>query len=75
MSAALEQGGVPGQVERPSLVAVDAVADRLPAGTVPVEVTVFQFDPRWACEGAWAGLVQQALDRLHALAAMAAPAG
>src|ERR1700730_1088317 len=45
MSAALEQGGVPGQVERPSLVAVDAVADRLPTGTVPVEVAVFQFDP------------------------------
>jgi hypothetical protein len=45
MSAAVEQGGVPGQVERPSLVAVDAVADRLPAGTVPVEVTVLQFDP------------------------------
>src|SRR5450755_73238 len=45
MSAAPEQGGVPGQVERPSLVAVDAVADRLPAGTVPVEVAVLQFDP------------------------------
>src|ERR1035437_9677015 len=45
MSAALEQGGVPGQVERPSLVAVDAVADRLPAGTVPAEVAVLQFDP------------------------------
>src|SRR5216684_2100972 len=45
MSAALEQGGVPGQVERPSLVAVDAVADRLPTGTVPVEVAVLQFDP------------------------------
>src|ERR1039457_1701353 len=45
MSAALQQGGVPGQVERPSLVAVDAVADRLPAGTVPVEVAVLQFDP------------------------------
>src|SRR5580700_11955228 len=45
MSAALEQGGKPGQVERPSLVAVDAVADRLPAGTVPVEVAVLQFDP------------------------------
>src|ERR1700735_4760323 len=45
MSAPLEQGGVPGQVERPSLVAVDAVADRLPAGTVPVEVAVFQLDP------------------------------
>ena len=45
MPAALEQGGVPGQVERPSLVAVDAVADRRPAGTVPVEVAVFQFDP------------------------------
>jgi len=40
MSAALEQGGVPGQVERPSLVAVDAVADRLPAGTVPVDTPV-----------------------------------
>src|ERR1700687_3939416 len=45
MSAALEQGGVPGQVERPSLVAVDAVADRLPAGSVPVEVAVLQFHP------------------------------
>src|SRR5580693_10444950 len=45
MSAALEQGGVPGQVERPPLVVVDAVADRLPAGTVPVEVAVLQFDP------------------------------
>ena len=45
MSAALEQSGVPGQVERPSLVAVNAVADRLPAGTVPVEVAVLQFDP------------------------------
>src|SRR5450755_1013038 len=45
MSAALDQGGVPGQVERPSLVAVDAVADRLPSGTVPVEVAVLQFDP------------------------------
>jgi hypothetical protein len=45
MSAALEQGSVPGQVERPSLVVVDAVADRLPAGTVPVEVAVLQFDP------------------------------
>src|ERR1039457_1698430 len=45
MSAALEQGGVPGQVERPSLVAVDAVADRLPAWTVPVQVAVLQFDP------------------------------
>src|SRR5450755_39899 len=45
MSAAPEQGGVPGQVERPSLVAVDAVADRLPAGTVPVEVAVLQLDP------------------------------
>src|SRR5580700_11124924 len=45
MSAALEQGGVPGQVERPALVVVDAVADRLPAGTVPVEVAVLQFDP------------------------------
>src|ERR1035437_9396651 len=45
MSAALEQGGVPGQVERPSLVAVDAIANRLPAGTVPVEVAVLQFDP------------------------------
>src|ERR1700735_3834634 len=45
MSTPLEQGGVPGQVERPSLVAVDAVADRLPAGTVPVEVAVLQLDP------------------------------
>src|SRR2546429_3243068 len=45
MSAALDQGGIPGQVERPSLVAVDAVADRPPAGTVPVEVAVLQFDP------------------------------
>src|ERR1039457_4190693 len=45
MSAALDQGGVPGQVERPSLVAVDAVADRLPSGTVPVAVAVLQFDP------------------------------
>src|ERR1700733_8660637 len=45
MSAALEQGGVPGQVERPSLVVIDAVADRLPARTVPVEVAVLQFDP------------------------------
>src|SRR5437879_1099219 len=45
LSAALEQGGIPGQVERPSLVAVDAVADRLPTGTVPVEVAVLQLDP------------------------------
>src|SRR5258708_24737160 len=45
MSAALEQGGVPGQVERPSLVAVDAVADRLPTGTMPLEVAVLQVDP------------------------------
>src|ERR1035441_8341438 len=45
MSAVLEQGGVPGQVERPSLVAVDAVADRLPAGTVPAEVAGLQFEP------------------------------
>src|SRR5580700_3112196 len=45
MSVALDQGGVPGQVERPSLVAVDAVADRLPAGAVPVEVAVLQLDP------------------------------
>src|ERR1700689_2410408 len=45
MSATLEQGGVPGQGKRPSLVAIDTVADRLPAGTVPVEVTVLQFDP------------------------------
>src|SRR5580693_10658530 len=45
ISAALEQGGVPGQVERPSLVAVDALADRLPPGTVPVEVAVLQLDP------------------------------
>src|SRR2546429_4926280 len=45
MSAALDQGGIPGQVERPSLVAVDAVADRLPAGTVPVEVAVLEVDP------------------------------
>src|ERR1700729_471206 len=45
MSTPLEQGGVPGQVERPSLVAVDAVADRLPAGTVPVEGAVLQLDP------------------------------
>jgi len=44
-SAGVEQGGVAGQVERPSLVAVDAVADRLPTGTVPVEVAVLQFDP------------------------------
>jgi hypothetical protein len=41
MSAVLEQGSVAGQVERPSLVAVDAVADGLPAGAVPVQVTVF----------------------------------
>src|SRR5450755_1490145 len=45
MSAALEQGGVPGQVERPSLAAVHAITDRLPAGTVPVEMAVLQFDP------------------------------
>src|SRR6266700_5751417 len=45
MSAALEHGGVPGQVQRPSAVVVDAVADRLPAGTVPVQVAVLQFDP------------------------------
>src|SRR5690348_18386601 len=45
MSAALDQGGVPGQVERPSPVAIEAVADRLPAGTGPVEGAVFQFDP------------------------------
>src|ERR1035441_10179879 len=45
MSAGLEQGGAPGQVERPSLAAVDAVAARLPAGTVPAEVAVLQFDP------------------------------
>src|ERR1700677_4831294 len=44
MSAGVEQGGVPGEVERPSLVAVDAVADRLPAGAVPVQVPVLQFD-------------------------------
>ena len=44
MSAAIDQGGVPGQVERPSLVAVHAVADRLPSGPVPVEVAVLQFD-------------------------------
>src|ERR1700733_2505121 len=44
-SAALDQGGVPGQVQRPSLIARDAVADRLPAGTVPVEVAVLKFDP------------------------------
>ena len=45
-ATAPEQGSVPGQAERPSLVAVDAVADRLPAGTVPVEVAVLQFDRR-----------------------------
>src|SRR6202049_4932654 len=45
MSAALEQGGVPGQVERAFLIAVEEVADRLPAGTVPVDVAVLQFDP------------------------------
>src|SRR5580704_10766479 len=45
MSAGVEQGGVAGQVEGPALVAVDAVADRLPAGAVPVQVPVLQFDP------------------------------
>src|SRR5207248_7765045 len=46
MSAVLgEQGGVPGQVQRPSLVVGDAVADGLPAGAVPVEVAVLQLDP------------------------------
>src|SRR5437879_1342434 len=45
MSAGLEQGSVPGEVERPSLIALDTVADRLPTGTVPVEVAVLQLDP------------------------------
>src|SRR5256886_11727879 len=46
MSAALgEQGGVAGQVQRPSLVVGDAVADGLPAGAVPVEVAVLQLHP------------------------------
>src|SRR5438046_7043824 len=46
MSTALgEQGGVPVEVQRPSLVVGDAVADGLPAGAVPVEVAVLQLDP------------------------------
>jgi len=40
-----EQGGVPGQVQRPSGVVGDAVADGLPAGAVPVDVAVLQLDP------------------------------
>src|SRR5262249_27563139 len=45
-SAALgEQGGVSGQVQRPAFVVGDAVAYGLPAGAVPVEVTVLQLDP------------------------------
>src|SRR5690242_7504028 len=39
-----EQGGITGQVQRPSLLLADAVGDRLPAGAVPVEVPVLQLD-------------------------------
>src|SRR6478735_3580803 len=40
-----DQCGVAGQVERPSLVARDTVADSFPAGTVPLEFAVLQLDP------------------------------
>ena len=40
-----EQGGVPGQVQRPALVGADAAGHGLPAGAVPVEVAVLQLDP------------------------------
>src|SRR5215471_2715950 len=39
-----DQGGVTGEVQRPSAVGADALADRLPAGAVPVEVAVLQLN-------------------------------
>src|SRR5579864_1678003 len=44
--AYLHERGVTVQVQGPAFRPVYAVGDRLPSGTVPVEVPVLQFDPR-----------------------------
>jgi hypothetical protein len=41
-----EQRREPGEVPRPAVAAVDAVAHALPSRTVPLQVTVVQLDPR-----------------------------
>src|SRR5262245_46255892 len=45
-SSVLEQLGKSLQVERPTIVAADGVAFRLPALTMPVEIAVLELDTR-----------------------------